>query len=319
MTVLGLDSNYANEKIVTGFPDMMGMTDSQIAALPRYVQYFKCEGKTESGDPGCDDNKFNETLCTERAGKASWHPGWKYHALEGHWLAATVVEVVVDSLQELVKLEPTTTETLEQRYSRLEYQLKELNADEQTDYENIFDTPVPEFLQGKFNEHLWRKDEDKEAMQDMPLSMFIKAPSFCHTAMLPAEIRFKGLLTENPDMVGDIVRQNYEFGVYQSEIAALERDGDGVSTNSRPGHKKEMVIAMNNGEHQVCPEPLNADFKDYFLVTSKEPRRSQVFPNAAELAYYTEFDPEKAQGWIFICMKRCKCSIGCPADEACGN
>jgi hypothetical protein len=308
MTVLAMDKQFSTETIVPAFPNMMGMTDAEIAALPPYVQYFRCENSVETGDPGCGENKFNASMCNERAARTSWHPGWKYHALEGHWLAATIMEVLADSLQELIKLEPTTPETLEQKHARLEVQLKMLDAAEQADYENIFKSPTPQYLLDKFNENLWRTepiDENKQAMQHMSLEMLIKEPSFCHTAMLPAEIRFQGLLTENPQLVGDIARQNYEFGIFQSQIAAFEHDGDNVFANNRTGHEQDMVIGMKDDEHQVCPELLNADYKDYFLVTSKESYRSQVFPNAAERAHYTEFDPEKSHGWLFICMTKC--------------
>jgi hypothetical protein len=319
MTTLGMDTKFSTEMIVPAFPNMMGMTDDQIAALPAYVQYFRCENSVESGDPGCNDNKFNKTMCNERAARTSWHPGWKYHALEGHWLAATVVEVIAEGLLELIMLEPTTPETLEQRRARLEIQLKMLDNAEQADYENIFIAPVPQYLSDLFNDNLFKtepKAENKEAMQHMSFEMLIKEPSFCHTAVLPAEIRFKGLLTENPDIVGDIVKQNYEFGIYHSQIVALERDGDGVSANNRPGHEKDMVVGMKDDEHQVCPELLNADYKDYFLVTSKEDYRSQVFPNAAERAHYTEYDPAKGHGWLFVCMTRCMYCFGKQADTA---
>jgi hypothetical protein len=98
MTVLVMNKALATKTIIPAFPSMMGMTDAQIAVLPPYVQHFHCEDSVENGDPGCIDHKYNSTICSERNGMASWHPGWKYHALEGHWLAATIIEVTSKTL-----------------------------------------------------------------------------------------------------------------------------------------------------------------------------------------------------------------------------
>jgi hypothetical protein len=198
MTVLGYDEAHAKTVLAT-FPDMFGMTREQIATLPPYIQYFKCEGKTEAGEPGCDANKFNNTLCAQRNGKTtSWYPGWKYHALVGHMMAFTILQVITDSLEGLIQSEPKQPEATPEKLARVAVQLQQLDAAEQADYENIFTTPVPDSILQHFDGALWtrgHKEERKDAMKHMPLEMFIKEATFCHTAMLPAEIRYNGLLT----------------------------------------------------------------------------------------------------------------------------
>ena len=69
MTMLAHDSRFQKEKMFPAFPDMFGMTDAEIEALPPCVQYFKCNGRIEEGDPGCGDKKFNMTICPERDGR----------------------------------------------------------------------------------------------------------------------------------------------------------------------------------------------------------------------------------------------------------
>ncbi|CAB9503658.1 expressed unknown protein [Seminavis robusta] len=311
MTVLGMDLRYEREKIYPGFPDMFGMNDAQINDLPLYVKYFKCEEKVESGDPGCGDDKFNKTMCNNRHARTSWHPGWKYHALVGHMMAFTVLQVITEALEDLVQQEPTTPETLEQKQTRLQALLQKLDAAEQADYENIFQQPVPEVVLNYFN-LLWKgdhKEENKNAMQHLPLQTLIKEPTFCHTAMLPAEIRFQGLLTENPNKVGNVVDQNYEFGAFQTKVVAVESPdpNSGKVPNAFPNIRQPgyMVIGMKDDEHQVCDELINADYKDYFLITSQESWRIVPFPNPSEQKHYTEFDTKKTHGWIFICMAKC--------------
>lgn len=75
MTTLGFDNDYMHNVIEAALPDMFGMTDQQIENLPPWVRYLKCGGGIEVGDPGCKDNKFNNTICDVRKARVSWHPG----------------------------------------------------------------------------------------------------------------------------------------------------------------------------------------------------------------------------------------------------
>ena len=77
MTTLAFNSDYMHRVVLKAVPDMMGMTDQQIQRQPPLVQYLKCEGGIESGEPGCQTNKFNNTICDTRKARTSWHPGWK--------------------------------------------------------------------------------------------------------------------------------------------------------------------------------------------------------------------------------------------------
>jgi hypothetical protein len=320
MTVLGFDEAHA-KKVLAAFPDMFGLTREQIAALPPYIQYFKCEGKIEAGEPGCDANKFNNTMCAQRNGKTtSWYPGWKYHALVGHMMAFTVLQIITESLEGLIKLEPKQPEATPEKLARIAVQLQQLDAAEQADYENIFTTSVPDNILQRFEDALWtrgnNKEESKAAMKHMSLEMFIKEATFCHTAMLPAEIRYNGLLTGNPENVGDAIQQNYVQGVLQSKVQALENpDPNSGITPKRYIESKEreeernMLIGKKDSEYQSCSELLNVDFKDYFLVTSLESWRSVRFPTVSQKAYYTEFDMQRAKGWIFVCMAKCKLTM----------
>ena len=77
MTTLAFNEAYMKGVVVQAVPDMFGLTDEQIQQQPPLIQYFKCEGGIENGDPGCKTNKFNLTLCENRKARTSWHPGWK--------------------------------------------------------------------------------------------------------------------------------------------------------------------------------------------------------------------------------------------------
>lgn len=77
MTTLAFDTDYMHKVVLGPVPDMFGMTEEQIQEQPPLIQYLKCEGGIEAGQPGCKDNKFNNTKCDPRKARTSWHPGWK--------------------------------------------------------------------------------------------------------------------------------------------------------------------------------------------------------------------------------------------------
>jgi hypothetical protein len=53
----------------------LGLTEEQISQMPELVRDFKCFGEIENGEPHCRTHKYNEHVCPNRKGKASWHPG----------------------------------------------------------------------------------------------------------------------------------------------------------------------------------------------------------------------------------------------------
>lgn len=56
-------------------PDTFGLSIKEIAAMPEYVRNFKCQGKIESGEPFCEEEKFSKFTCPNRNRRTNWHPG----------------------------------------------------------------------------------------------------------------------------------------------------------------------------------------------------------------------------------------------------
>ena len=302
---------------------MFGMSDAEIAASPKYVQYFKCQEKTESGDPGCNEFKFNHTYCPERVGQNTWHPGWRYHALMGHTVAFTILELITQALDSLSASEPDTTETPQQKHARLLLLLQTLDAKEQQDYENIFMSPLPRDLEQYFEDSLWKgdeKDANKEAMKDLPLfETMVKDFHFCHTAMIPSEMRYRGLLTENYNETGKAKSyDHYEHGVMITKMMAVETDDTKNTsyTDPHPDHADQMVLTSSgeDWDEETCEDLTRIDHKDFFYISSKEGWRTLTIPNNSEKKYYTEFSTETSKGWIIICLSVCKSLTGtaCP-------
>jgi hypothetical protein len=68
--------NEENKAINDAIPDTFGLSDAEIAEMPKFVRNFKCEKQLEKGDPGCGAEKWNKTMCNGRKFRTSWHPGW---------------------------------------------------------------------------------------------------------------------------------------------------------------------------------------------------------------------------------------------------
>jgi len=251
-------------------------------------------------------------VCASRKFKASWHPGWKYHALVGNLIAITQLDALEDALQGFVDVEKDLDlkdETLADQKTRLTNQLNDLSSQEGKDYNNIFNSPIPEKLQPHL-ERWWGDAEGKaEHLSDMELEAFFKMPSFCHTGMLPAEIRFQGLLTENSTNVGTIWDQNYDSVNKYDQVQRFEydkRNASYVAEYKDPRPEKDgqiMLVEASEDRGDDCEVYTHLDFKDHFYISSREGVRTLTLPNNAEKKYYTEYDATKAKGYILMCLK----------------
>ncbi|CAB9505449.1 expressed unknown protein [Seminavis robusta] len=311
MASLAYNDVYMREKILSVVPDMFALNDQQIESTPKYVQYLKCEGKIESGDPGCHDNKFNNSVCDNRKARTSWHPGWKYHALMGNLMAMTFLDLFEDALQGLIDMEwDVAGDDLDAAKKIVLDKLQSLDQQEQEDYDGIFSKPMPE----EFTPHIqrWWSESRRAHLQDMPVEDFFKETSFCHSALLPSEIRFKGLVTENFTSVGTIMDQSFEEGtswkpIFKSENRHFGGESEPVPYEDPNPEKNNgiMRLVREDGQRQECEEYVNLDYKDYFYAGSVADWQTLVLPNDSEKKYYTEFDAAKSKGWILVCLTRC--------------
>jgi hypothetical protein len=130
---------------------------------------------------------------------------------------------------------------------------------------------------------------------DVDREMLFRGPNTCHTARLPAETRHQGILTESA-LVGE---DSYDKGI---ELQ--------LSINNIP-EDKSMQLVYDEGERQVCPVPLNKDYKDYFYVRDTHGWSQLTLPNNAEIKAYGI--GESLSGVIAICFASCdwgKCDKG---------
>jgi len=285
----GLTSIYLNPDEFSAMeaviPDSFGLSNEQLQALPRMVRYFKCQDAIETGEI-CRDNKYtNLDICPDRSGMAAWHPGWKRMALWGNTVALFLSDMLVDSLTELSDSAFNRTELLAQ-----------LRKEEDADYEKFESTFEPDFIEYSL------VPLDSDLIDAANVSFFFRSPSICHTARLPAETRYLGILTES-DQIGV---QDYYKGISMEDAKKIVSEGNmKVST---------MPLVYDESDRESCDEAeINRDHMDYFLVTSRMGPRTLAIPNKAERQAYVR-ESQKFQGIVMLCEVPCPWSR-CPEGE----
>lgn len=321
MEDLGMTSFIMDEAVVKemrdAVPDTFGKTDEEIALMPPYIRHLRCIEKFEAGDPGCDEDKFNMSLCTGRRFRTPWHPGWyvygywsadnafitrlstvltfsyrllscsllatfhrKMHALFGNSMALFIIEVLREALEQLGSLSAKEREDL----------YLTLDAEEEADYQHILSSPIPEVMQKEVKTFY-----NSSIITDVSTETLYRNRSFCHTALLPAEMRYRGLLTETNER-GFFT---YDRGVANHDLTLLEKDTKmGVNNTKHPG---QAILSYTETQRQECEDYLNLDYKDYFHISSFEGWRSLTLPNDAEEAYYN-VDTSQHKGILIACV-----------------
>ena len=264
----------ADGPMMKGIPDMFGMTQEQINATPEYIRHVKCEGAIEKGNPTCEANKYSDAGCSKRMHKAGWHPGWRVHAMYGY----TIGLFLIDALnQAIVGLGPNDYDPVAK--------LQELKAEEDKDYDTFFQSTIePDRVKGFLNVTI---------TSELDPNIFYRGRSICHTALLPAETRYKGYLTGVKTVDGD-----YEKGKSRDEL------------DKEPANGTMRIAIVTKERQEWCPVTLKIDFKDHFYANENDGWLSLTFPNDAELEAYGPWEPK---GVILICFGNCdwgKCPQG---------
>ena len=278
----GLTSLYLNpeewEAMEAAIPDTFGLSSEEVDALPRMIRHYKCQDAIENGDPTCREYKYsNVYICPDRSGMTAWHPGWKRMAMWGNILALFLSDMLLDSLAELSVSELSRSELL-----------AVLRKQEDRDYEMFSATYAPDIIE--YN----RVPLDDDLVDSANVSIFFRSPSICHTARLPAQSRYLGILTES-DHVGI---HDYFKGIEIMEAMKIVSVGN-TSVS-------EMPLVYDENDRETCDEAeLKRDHMDYFFVSSTMGNRTLTVPNHAEREAYGR-TPQKFQGIIMLC------SVACP-------
>lgn len=267
------------EAVFRGIPDSFGLSDEDLKKLGPYAQYFKCKGAVEGEEP-CNTEKYNNNICPDRSYKAKWHPGWRAHATTGNILALFLTETLLDALKTLTPGDPRVL------YAKLK-------EEEDAEYGQYFNSTIPDETEGPIS--------TEQVAGGMKSQFFFRSKAVCKTALLPAQTRYLGILTESS-----------EKGEVHGYFPGLERER---ATNNPPPQKDKanMSLVYEESARQQCPIDLNIDYKDYFYATQDWGWASLTFPNEAEIQTYAPngFNPV---GIVVICFYKCDWGR-CPPGE----
>ena len=295
----GVPAMYFNPSVwdnaLGGVPDMFGMTQEQMDKYPPFSKNFKCNGQYEkgtstaaaslsklfgashtrvySGEP-CGQFKYDDTVCAKRKFKASWHPGWRIMALTGNLIGVRMSEMIIEVIKDWKKNDGGTDPF--ELYARLQ-------KEEDEDYKKLHDTTLPDTVPGMVPETFVA-----EGLKANPL---FRNKAICHTALLPAESRYLGILTES-EKKGF---HGYDTGLPVEDVKKREPDAS----------DENMPLVYEPGERQNCEVELNQDYKDYWLVTEKDGWKSITVPNDAEMKAYAK-DGFHPTGIVMLCLMKCK-------------
>uniref|UniRef100_A0A7S2XME9 Uncharacterized protein n=1 Tax=Attheya septentrionalis TaxID=420275 RepID=A0A7S2XME9_9STRA len=268
------DNNF--KSMMEGTPEIDGMTEEEIDQVPEAIRYMKCDGKIESGVP-CQEKKFIiDGVCPKRKFMTSWHPGHKYHLLMGHVIGLFLIDTMLDAVREL--------DLLTIGAKKPENILGDLKRKDEMDRDK-FERSAPE-LHGD-----WIAPGDDKL--DINRSLFYRKPNYCHTGLLPSMTRYKGIVTETPDMVGDT------DDTFYTALGPLE-------TGNATDIDKPRKWQLQGTPRQVCNVTLVKDFKDTFFARAEDGWMSLTVPNTAELKEYGPYDTQIArEGLVVLCETAC--------------
>lgn len=278
LTTLCMEENL-HMTIMKEIPDMFGMNQEQMDAIPEFIRHFKCEGKTENGDPTCADEKYNNKICAKRKHQAGWHPGWRVHALFGNMMGLFLIDTLMAAIDNL------GSDSYDPKAK-----LEGLKKEEDKDYEMFLSSTIPlesPSVTGFFNASISSRIDPMVFFRDHVL---------CRTSLLPAESRYKGYVSEEQPLAHD----EYDKGIARNIIDKLPANG-----KLRIAYDREL-------RQEWCPTTLMIDFKDYFYVSQNDGLVSTIFPNNAELEAYSPWEPK---GVLIICFMQCSWGKCPPGDH----
>jgi hypothetical protein len=219
----------------------------------------------------------------------------KMHALDGNLMTLFLMEVIDDAIQHI-----------ETHGSDPALLLRQLQEQEDAEYQ-IFLSSGPPVLGHKLF-------KDDIIPTDVSVEDIYKGPNICHTARLPSQIRYLGILADkyNPNDNGEtLVPYNYDIQGIEAGQGPYGYDIGMAAPNasSAPNPDDEMRLVYDPSERHRCAPRVHNDYKDWFMARGSDQQANKlILPNAAEKAVYMTQRKEPLKGIIALCF--CACEWG---------
>jgi hypothetical protein len=168
-----------------------------------------------------------------------------------------------------------------------------LVAEEGADYDSFRQSE----LSKQWSDLLDSRSQD----DDLTLRGLFRDQSMCHTAFLPSESRYKGIMVKNASAGG---LRDYYKGISREQAEAHPIHGN----DSDPPR-----LVFDSSDRQDC-DVLEIDYKDYYFLTEAEGWKRWVLPNRAELSVYGATG-ETLKGLIALALKPCSWGKKCKPED----
>mmetsp|Transcript_45893 Transcript_45893/g.111168 ORF Transcript_45893/g.111168 Transcript_45893/m.111168 type:complete len:796 (-) Transcript_45893:52-2439(-) len=281
-------------KLPDSAPGGIPLKDEELKKIPPYLRLLKCNGNFE-GKPGCAGNKWSCTprdiengkqcACPNVNKRSSWHMGYKIHALLGHVLSLSFMEIFIEGLEEITQSSKDTQALWE-----------ELRQAEDQEFEAFKAKPVFDTI--AFNESRYA-----DIYNDTELfETFFKGDSVCRTSLVPSQTRYMGLSTNS-----DKVAPGPQVGWAETYDVGVPLHIDKGNYTYDKGHEPIPGIVQQTAKidlrphsekvRKECPHVVMPDYKDWLYGPLKDGKATMIFPNEKERAYYG-YDPSKFKGFL---------------------
>jgi hypothetical protein len=173
--------------------------------------------------------------------------------------------------------------------------LTQLRQEDVELHTNFLKADLPEIHKKVVDLDLVKAGANESAIDE---SIFTRGPSMCHTARLPSQTRYLGILTETDKVGGPAPRgeETYDVGL----------DFKSNQKVAKPEGSDEMRLVHKTGdEDKHCPGfTVKPDYPDSFIVNFLDGWTKLTFPNAAEQRAY-HYNPKAHEGLIVFHLRKC--------------
>jgi hypothetical protein len=232
------------------------------------VRYFLCEQR-ETGKH-CLDAKYDIISGCE-SGQKSNHPGWKEHQFKGLLIAHFILDMLEEAI---IALDAMIYPYGNYGSTRPQAVLARLNALHKLDLQNASSSPVPPVFPGI----------DEDVMRMLTPSLFFRGHSVCHTALLPAQSRYHGRVTDS----GRVGSPDGGYDTGENKVICMPENS-------------LLPLAYESSDRLRCISP-KIDHKDFFYLRNQDGWLHTMVPTKAEIQAYQRSKP---QGIIIICLQAC--------------
>ena len=202
----------------------------------------------------------------------------------GHGLSLFLTEALLATVRDMSDLEVEDTTLL----------LSQLLKEDIDLHNNFKNAELPD-LSAKLLDLKNVTVADGEASIDA--SLFFKGKSMCHTARLPAQTRYLGILTDT-----DEVGQPAPYGEETYYLGHNMKEAKETATEN--GEMRIVYEESKERETECTGVIVKPDYPDSIYVNSLDGWAKLKFPNAAEKQLYG-YDPAEHQGIIIMHIKKC--------------